>query len=43
MSASVPVSFVVPCYRLAHLLGECVSSILAQSFEDFEIVIMDDC
>ena len=44
MSATAPVvSFVVPCYRLAHLLGECVRSILAQSYDDFEVVIMDDC
>ena len=37
------VSFVIPCYKLGHLLPECVNSILAQSFEDFEILIMDDC
>src|SRR5919106_4742281 len=37
------VTFVVPCYRLAAYLGECVESILAQSFDDFEILIMDDC
>jgi glycosyltransferase involved in cell wall biosynthesis len=39
----VKVSFVVPCYRLAHLLSECVDSILAQSYRDFEVLIMDDC
>lgn len=37
------VSFVVPCYRLAHLLPACIDSILSQSFGDFEILIMDDC
>ena len=37
------VSFVVPCYRLAHLLKECVDSILAQTFGDLEVLIMDDC
>ena len=36
------VSFVVPCYRLGHLLAECVNSILAQTYADFEILIMDD-
>jgi glycosyltransferase involved in cell wall biosynthesis len=40
---SPQVSFVVPCYQLAHLLGECVNSILSQTFGDFEILIMDDC
>jgi glycosyltransferase involved in cell wall biosynthesis len=37
------VSFVIPCYRLAHLLPECVNSILAQTYGDFEILILDDC
>lgn len=36
------VSFIVPCYKLAHLLPECINSILAQSYGDFEILIMDD-
>jgi glycosyltransferase involved in cell wall biosynthesis len=40
---SPKVSFVVPCYKLAHLLQECVESILAQTYEDFEVLIMDDC
>jgi glycosyltransferase involved in cell wall biosynthesis len=37
------VSFIVPCYKLGHLLGECVNSILSQTYGDFEILIMDDC
>jgi glycosyltransferase involved in cell wall biosynthesis len=37
------VSFVVPCFNLAHLLADCVNSILRQSYDDFEILIMDDC
>ena len=37
------VSFVVPCYKLAHLLPECVNSILSQSYSDFEVLILDDC
>jgi glycosyltransferase involved in cell wall biosynthesis len=36
------VSFVVPCYKLAHLLTECVDSILAQTYQDFEILILND-
>jgi glycosyltransferase involved in cell wall biosynthesis len=37
------VSFVVPCYRLAHLLPDCIHSIRAQTYENFEVLIMDDC
>jgi len=37
------VTFIVPCYKLAHLLRKCVRSILFQTFQDFEVLIMDDC
>src|ERR1039458_1313155 len=37
------VSFVVPCYKMAHLLPQCVNSILGQDYENFEVLIMDNC
>src|SRR5437762_6886702 len=37
------VSFVVPCYNLAHFLPECIGSILGQTYGDFAVLIMDDC
>jgi glycosyltransferase involved in cell wall biosynthesis len=37
------VTFVVPCYKLAHLLSDCVTSILGQTYTDLEVLIMDDC
>jgi glycosyltransferase involved in cell wall biosynthesis len=37
------VTFIVPCYKLAHLLPECIQSILNQTYREFEILIMDDC
>ena len=43
MKRNPKVTFVVPCYRLAHLLPTCIESILAQTFVDFEVLIMDDC
>jgi glycosyltransferase involved in cell wall biosynthesis len=43
MKSNPKVTFIVPCYKLAHLLGECVRSILDQTYTDFEILIMDDC
>lgn len=36
-------SFVVPCFKLGHLLAECIESILGQTYSDFELLIMDDC
>jgi glycosyltransferase involved in cell wall biosynthesis len=36
------ISFVVPCYRLSHVLAECVESILSQTYTDLEVLIMDD-
>jgi hypothetical protein len=44
MSKSQPtVTFIVPCYKLAHLLKQCIDSILSQTYDDFEVLIMDDC
>ncbi|MBO0721956.1 MAG: glycosyltransferase family 2 protein [Blastocatellia bacterium] len=40
---SPKVSFVIPCYKLAHYLGDCLKSIFTQTFADFEVLIMDDC
>lgn len=41
--ANPKVTFIVPCYNLAHLLGDCVNSILSQTYDNFEVLIMDDC
>jgi glycosyltransferase involved in cell wall biosynthesis len=42
-SVNPKVTFIVPCYKLAHLLPDCINSILSQTFSDFEVLIMDDC
>jgi len=36
------VSFVVPSYMYARYLGDCVESVLSQTYGDFEVIIMDD-
>lgn len=35
-------SYVVPIYNVEKYLGQCVDSILAQSFDDYEIILVDD-
>lgn len=35
-------SIIVPVYNVEKYLRECVDSILAQSFQDFEVILVDD-
>lgn len=35
-------SVIVPCYNSKDFIRKCISSILAQSYRDFEIVLIDD-
>src|SRR3972149_6958016 len=36
------VSLVVPNYNYGHFLGECLDSVLAQTYTDWEVIIVDD-
>lgn len=36
------VSVIVPTYNRAHLIGDSIKSVLAQTYSDFELVIVDD-
>ena len=43
MKATEPaVSVCMPVYNAARYLTECIDSILAQTFTDFELLIVDD-
>lgn len=37
------VSAIVPTYNRAHSIGKSINSILTQSYQDFEIIVVDDC
>ena len=36
------VSVVIPTYNRAHCLRDAINSVLAQSFQDFELIVVDD-
>lgn len=36
------ISFIVPVYKVEKYLDECVNSILSQSFDDYEIILVND-
>ena len=35
-------SFIVPVYNVAPYLRKCVDSLLAQDYDDYEIILIDD-
>ena len=36
------ISIIVPVYKAERFLNECIDSILAQTFPDFELILVDD-
>ncbi|MEK7846443.1 MAG: glycosyltransferase family 2 protein [Nitrospinota bacterium] len=36
------VSVIIPTYNRAHLLGRAIESVLEQTFQDFELIVVDD-
>ena len=41
-SSTPLISIVVPVYNVEKYLQRCIDSILAQSFKDFELILIDD-
>ena len=36
------ISIIIPTYNRAHLIGETLNSLLAQTYKDWECIIVDD-
>ena len=37
------ISVIIPMYNVEKYVGECLDSLLCQTFQDFEVIIVDDC
>ncbi len=37
------ISIVIPMYNVENYVGECLDSLLCQTFQDFEVIVADDC
>lgn len=37
------ISVVIPMFNAEKFIGDCLNSLLAQTFQDFEIIVVDDC
>lgn len=42
-SSNCAVSVVIPMYNTEEYIGECLTSLVNQTFQDFEVIIADDC
>lgn len=37
------VSVIIPMYNVESYVGECLESVLLQTFQDYEVIVVDDC
>ena len=42
MTSSPTISVIIPTYNRAHLVGRAIRSVLAQTFQDIELIVVDD-
>ena len=37
------ISVIIPLYNAEKYIGDCLESLLVQTFQDFEVIVVDDC
>ena len=42
MKLTEPVSIILQTYNRANQIGKAIESVLAQTYEDFELIVVDD-
>ncbi len=42
-SYNIPISVVIPTFNVERFIGDCLCSLINQSFSDFEVIVVDDC
>ena len=42
-SPAPAISVIIPLYNAEKYIGECLDSLLIQTFQDFEVIVVDDC
>ena len=43
MGKNLKISIVLPCYNGAKMIGEAIESVIAQTYKDWELIIVNDC
>lgn len=42
MDENIKFSIIVPCFNVERYIGECVRSVLKQSYKNWELILVDD-
>lgn len=43
VNVRIAISVIIPLYNAEKYIGECLDSLLAQTFKNFEVIVVDDC